>query len=135
MFHLLFGEPPSFRGGRGADPALARERSGTDAVADQVASIIERCLSENPGERPAANECFLLLSAVADSGPTPPAATRGPSPTAARRKERAAREDDTAERQDRTPRPAAGDPAVTSGPRDVSEPNPLPQTSNERWWQ
>lgn len=133
MFHLMFGEPPSFRGGRGADPALMREGRGHDPVADDVSSIIERCLSESPSGRPTARECVRLLAEVADAGSAP--ASRGPSPTATRRKVRAAREDVTAERADRKRRPT-GDPSEpTSAPSDASAPKPLPTTSNERWWQ
>ena len=132
MFHMMFGDPPSFRGGRGADPALMRQR-GVDAIADGVAGIIERCLSEEPGDRPTAQECVGLFSSVADSGPRVP--TRTQSPTAQRRRERvAAREDDTRERPDG--RRSVSQPH-TAAPGDASgdTPNPLPATSSERWWE
>ncbi|MFK7916657.1 MAG: serine/threonine-protein kinase [Ilumatobacter sp.] len=155
LFHLMFGEPPSFRGGRGADPNLTRNGRGRDAIADQVASIIEQCLSEEPAHRPTASECARLLSAL--SGGVVPEPTPKGSPLAQRR--RRAREssgdDITAERPDRSDespsqppppnaaergpdrRPASNQPSSNQPPPplpgQVSAPR-LPATSNERWW-
>jgi len=149
MFHLLYGEPPSFRGGRGADPSLTRSRRGEDAVRDRVSTIIERCLAEDPRQRPTANECFGLLSDMSSGQPR----ARRESPIAARRRRRQADQDDiTAERPDPRRRPpddasdrSGGDrsappPTSPSGPPiekhgEVSAPPVLPATSDERWWQ
>lgn len=140
MFHMMFGEPPSFRGGRGADPNLARDRTGKDLAADQVSSIIERCLSEDPRGRPSANDCFGLFSAIGNGGSPAAAVERQESPISARRRRRAAEKDDvTAERpvRSRPPGEPSGEPS--SPPRDSSgshsgPPAALPETSNERWW-
>jgi serine/threonine protein kinase len=164
MFHMMFGEPPSFRGGRGADPNLARNRTGKDLAADQVSSIIERCLAEDPRVRPSANDCFGLFSAIGNSGSPVPAAERHKSPIAERRRRRAAEKDDvTAERPARSrpsgqsSGPPSGEPSGSpsgqpsgppsgepsgppSGPPSDSSGSPsappaaLPSTSNERWW-
>ena len=64
MFHLLYGEPPSFRGGRGADPSITRTGRGADAARDRVSTIIERCLAEDPRRRPDGER--LLRDAVGD---------------------------------------------------------------------
>ena len=145
MFHLLYGEPPSFRGGRGADPALTRTRRGEDLARDRVSTIIERCLSEDPRQRPSAGECFGLLSGAAGWSADP--APRRESPIAARRRQRQEdKEDVTAERPDRRRRSTgsdSGDPSgeASSAPSgrgrgdQVSAPPALPATSNERWWQ
>jgi serine/threonine protein kinase len=147
MFHLLYGEPPSFRGGRGADPSLTRSGRGEDAARDGVSSIIERCLAEDPRRRPTANDCFGLLSEVSSGASVP----RRQSPIAARRARRQADLDDvTAERPDRQQRPPGSDSSAPptpqspsqppSGPpirRDdqVSAPPALPAISDEQWWQ
>jgi serine/threonine protein kinase len=129
LFHLLYGEPPSFRGGRGADPSLTQSRRGENVARDRVSSIIERCLAEDPRERPSANECFGLLSEVSAAPASSPA--RRESPLATRRRRRTSDLDDvTAERPERRP-PSGSDPAERpSGP-----PPKLPATSNEQWWQ
>lgn len=149
LFHLMFGEPPSFRGGRGADPNLIRTGRGRDPMSDRVASIIERCLSESPAARPTAAACVTLLSVLSGpkSGPTGEA---GGSPVAERRRRRRTdqNQDITAERpagERRRHRTSADSPPVdarvenepdveTPVPASV-EPTPsLPTTSNERWW-
>ena len=140
LFHLLYGEPPSFRGGRGADPALTRTGRGEDAVRDRLSTIVERCLSEDPRQRPTANDCFGLLSEASSGSPSP----RRESPIATRRRRQEDLDDVTAERPDRHGRPADSESSGTpsgppSGPpvrRDdqVSAPPVLPATSNERWW-
>ena len=140
MFHLLYGEPPSFRGGRGADPSLTQSRRGEDVVRDRVGSIIERCLAEDPRQRPSARECFDLLSDTT-SGSTAP---RHESPISARRRRRQSdhsdQDDVTAERPVRNRRPSGDDRVTPSGPpirsdEQVSAPPALPSTSNEQWWQ
>ncbi len=163
MFHLMYGEPPSFRGGRGADPNLTRNNRGDDPIADKVAVIIERCLAENPKDRPTANDCFGMLSDVTGPGPVKIEHEKE-SPIAARRRRRreALGDDITAERPSRDrrssqrsgqpsqpPRPNPADRSGDSGPVPPSPsddpsgqrsdqvsapPKSLPPTSNERWW-
>ena len=157
MFHLMYGEPPSFRGGRGADPSMTRTNRGRDLVADKVATIIERCLAENPRERPTANDCFDLLSDVSGPG-SPRVEAERESPIAARRRRRreAGNDDDiTAERPSKDPKPSAetsqppppgpaarpdqggaGSPSADDSSDEAPLPAPkvLPPTSNERWW-
>jgi serine/threonine protein kinase len=147
MFHLLYGEPPSFRGGRGADPSLTRSRRGEDRVRDRVSSIIEGCLAEDPAQRPTANDCYGMLSDPAGSLHTESRV----SPIVARRRRRRAEQDDiTEERPDRSGRHGdrSGPPESSSAPHDpsgpsdasapsaepVSRPPALPSTSNEQWW-
>jgi serine/threonine protein kinase len=158
MFHMLYGEPPSFRGGRGADPSLTRQRHGDDEVASRVGAVIELCLSENPGQRPTAEVCFERLSEVADSGPRRSLA-RDDSSTTSQRARSQEPEDVTAERAAGQPRRAAETsqppppqpPAPQQAPSPQQPPPPqpappivqpvpsdsgrsLPSTSNERWW-
>lgn len=132
LFHLMYGEPPSFRGGRGADPNLIRTGRGRDPLVDQVASIIGRCLEEDPSRRPSANECFGLLSAI--SAGVVPDVGAGRSPLAQRRRERESGDDITAERPsaERSGHPPSQPPPPPQ-PGRASTP-PLPATSNERWW-
>lgn len=133
LFHLMYGEPPSFRGGRGADPNLIRDGRGRDALVDQVAAIIERCLAEDPTRRPSANECFGLLSSVS-AGVVPEVGARRSPIAQRRRRERESGGDDitaerpSADRSGGTPsQPPPPQPGQVSAPR-------LPPTSNERWW-
>ncbi len=155
MFHLMYGEPPSFRGGRGADPNLTRNNRGNDPVADNVATIIERCLAEDAKDRPTANECFGLLSDVTGPGAAKIENERESPIAARRRRRREAQGDDiTAERPSKD-RPSSGQPSQPPPPNpadrrddsgaapllpsgDPSGPAPapksLPPTSNERWW-
>lgn len=143
LFHLLYGEPPSFRGGRGADPTLTRSRRGEDAVRDRVSSIIERCLSEDPRERPTAIDCFGLLSNTsAGASPSGRQAT-----TVEPRRPASGRDDVTAERRLPPPRRerdeskgSASPSAPPASPRrrdanEVSATPALPSTSDETWWQ
>lgn len=152
MFHLMYGEPPSFRGGRGADPNLTRNNRGDDPIADKVAIIIERCLAEDPRDRPSANDCFGLLSDVTGSGTTKVDNDKESPIAARRRRRREARGDDiTAERPSRDrrrsgqpsqpppPNPAdrssdSRDPAESDSSQVSGPPKTLPATSNERWW-
>ena len=136
MFHIMYGEPPSFRGGRGADPNLTRRNRGSDLVADNVAGIIERCLAEDPTHRPTANDCFGMLSEVTGPGAMGVEQLQE-SPIGARRRRRreASGDDITAERpsQDSQPsQPPPPNPADRSG--ESGPPPKLPPTSNERWW-
>ncbi|MFK8024709.1 MAG: serine/threonine-protein kinase, partial [Ilumatobacter sp.] len=71
MFHLLYGQPPSFRGGRGADPGLIRQGRGDDATVDRLTRLIERCLTEDPAARPTASECAEVLANVGSGGREP----------------------------------------------------------------
>jgi serine/threonine protein kinase len=130
MFHLLYGEPPSFRGGRGADPSLTRRQHGDDVAAGHVGGVVERCLSEDPARRPTADECFELLSEVAESGARR-TTLRAESPTTAPR-DRPVRdnEDITAERSDGQPRrssePGPNQQSISPAPRHQPPP-PSPQ--------
>jgi serine/threonine protein kinase len=144
MFHLMYGEPPSFRGGRGADPSLTRSRRGEDAVRDTVSRIIERCLAEDPARRPSANECFGLLST--SSGGVAP---ERKAATVTRHVRRPDPDDVTAERPVGVRRrsahvsaelsgPPASAPSTERAPRrrdDVSAAPVLPTSSDETWWQ
>lgn len=153
MFHLMYGEPPSFRGGRGADPNLTRSNRGNDATVDKVASIIDRCLSEDPKDRPTANDCFGMLSDVTGSGTVQVERDKESPIAARRRRRREARGDDiTAERPSRDRRPSqppppnpadrspdsepqpSGDPSGPNSDHVSAPPKTLPPTSNERWW-
>jgi serine/threonine protein kinase len=140
MFHLMYGEPPSFRGGRGADPSLTRSRRGEDAVRDSVSRIIERCLAEDPGRRPSANECSGLLSISSAVG-----GAERKAPTVTRRVPRPDPDDVTAERPVTSRRRSGRVPAETSGPPsteraadrrgEMSAAPVLPPISDETWWQ
>lgn len=152
LFHLMYGEPPSFRGGRGADPNLIRSGRGRDATVDQVASIIERCLAEDPEQRPSANECFSLLSKASSGAAAEP--SRSPLAQRRRRERESSGDDITAERPSGersgdTPSQPPPPNAAERGPdhrlplpgqqvpNRAQQPPPtprLPATSNERWW-
>ncbi len=135
MFHMLYGEPPSFRGGRGADPNLTRDNRGKDAVADKVADIIERCLAEDPTQRPTANDCFGLLSDVTSPGSHRLEEEKESPIAARRRRRREARGDDvTAERpsKDRRSSPSSSSQPPSGSPSQPPPPNPLDRSSDSR---
>ena len=113
MFHMLYGDPPSFRGGRGADPSLTRSKRGVNKVIDRVTMLIDECLSENPADRPTANDCFGILSNLdldpktlarePAPAPKPKRSTSKESPISERRRRRAeAQADVTEEKPDRS---------------------------------